>query len=77
MRERSLLTDDAPTARAALDREPDVGLRFTRFFRVDDHLVGCLYEWGPVAIGDAGTVVWHAGHDDLSVRTMEVDEAAV
>jgi hypothetical protein len=72
----SLETDEL-TAEVPLDRESDGGLRFTRLFRVDSHTVGCLYERGLVAVGDPGTVRWHCHHGDLSVRLLEVDEAAV
>lgn len=60
-----------------LDREPDIGIRHSMFFAINDDLLGCAYEGGVAAIGDGGVLVWHARHRDPGLFFRSVSDESI
>jgi len=70
-----LTTDDIEPA-ASLARDDDPQFWFLSFHEVAGR-VFCLYERGLVCLDEAGRVLWHARHDDISAEFQGVKNGAV
>ena len=70
-----LATDEVEVI-ATLDREDEEDFRFLGFHEAGGR-VFCLYERGLVCLDEAGHVLWHARHDDLSAEFKGVKNGAV
>jgi hypothetical protein len=70
------LTTDGVEAVETLDREDEEDIRFLSFHEAEGR-VFCLYERGLVCLDEAGRVLWHARHDDLSAEFTGVRSGAV
>jgi hypothetical protein len=60
-----------------LEREPNVGHRHLMLFRLADDLLGCAYEGGVLAIGDSGSLRWHAVHHNPGVTMRSVTDDVI
>jgi hypothetical protein len=70
------LTADEIETVATLDRDDEEDLRFLSFHEAAGRIF-CLYERGLVCLDEAGHVMWHARHHDLSAQFKGVKNGAV
>ena len=68
------LGTDEVVASVLFDRDPDVGLRFLRFFAAGADRLCCLTETTLFALDGNGRLVWLRVHQDVSVTLAAVSD---